>query len=64
MEETHLPAMVRRISIHAAEPQVPATAAFGIEMASGKFKSYKSLGINRIPTEFFQNGVKHYLRRN
>jgi len=64
MEETHLPTMVRRISIHAAEPTMPATAAFGIEIASGKFKSYKSLGINRIPAELFQNGVKHYVRRH
>ena len=56
--------MVRRISIHTADPQVPATAAFGIEMAIGKFKSYKSLGIDRIQTELFKNGVKHYVRRH
>jgi hypothetical protein len=62
VEETHLPAMIRRISIHTAEPQVTATVAFGIEMAIGKFKSYKSLGIDRIPTELFQNGVKPYAR--
>jgi hypothetical protein len=56
--------MVRRISINTAEPQVPATVAFGIEMVIGKFKSYKALGIDRIPTELFQNGVKHYIRRH
>jgi len=64
VEETHLPAVVRRISIHIAEPQVAATVAFGIEMAIGKFKRYKSLGIDRIPTELFQNGVKHCVRRH
>lgn len=42
--------MFRRISIHRAEPQVPATVAFGIEMDIGKFKSYKALCIDRIPT--------------
>jgi len=33
-------------------------------MAIGKFKSYKTLGIHRIPTELFRNGVKHYFRKH
>jgi hypothetical protein len=45
---------VRQMEIHTAEPLVPEPSLVEVEIAIGKFKSYKSPGIDQIPTEFFK----------
>jgi hypothetical protein len=39
---------VRQMDIHTAEPLVPEPSLVEVEIATGKFKSYKSLGMIRF----------------
>jgi len=42
---------VRQTEIHTAEPLVPETSAFEVELAAEKLKSHKSPGTAQIPAE-------------
>jgi hypothetical protein len=44
---------VRQTEMHAAEPFVPVPSASEV---IGKFRSYKSPGVDQIPTELIQEG--------
>jgi hypothetical protein len=39
------------MDIHMAEPLIPEPSLVKVEIAIGKLKSYKSLGIDQIPAE-------------
>jgi hypothetical protein len=39
---------------HTAEPFVPEPSAFEVEVAVGKLKKYKSLGVDQIPEDLIQ----------
>jgi hypothetical protein len=43
-----------------AEPLVPETSAFEVEMAIVKLKSHKSPGIDQIPAELITAGVGQF----
>jgi hypothetical protein len=45
---------VRQTGMHTAEPFVPEHSASEVEVATGKLKSYKSPGVDRIPVEMFE----------
>jgi hypothetical protein len=47
---------VRQMDIHTAEPLVPEASLFEVEIAIGKFKSYKSPGTDHIPAELIKAG--------
>jgi hypothetical protein len=47
---------VRHMAIHTAEPLVPEPILVKVEIATGKLKSYKSLGIDQIPAELIKAG--------
>jgi hypothetical protein len=47
---------VRQIQIHTAEPLVPDSCPFDIEIAIAKLKKYKSPGSDKIPAELIQAG--------
>jgi hypothetical protein len=47
---------VKQAEIHTAEPLVPETSAFEVEMAIEKLKRYKSPGIDQIPAELIKAG--------
>jgi hypothetical protein len=47
---------VRRIEIHTAEPLVPDLSPFEVEIATTKFKNYKSPASVQIPAELIQAG--------
>jgi hypothetical protein len=47
---------VRQIDIHTAEPLVPKLSLVKVEIAIGKFKSYKSPGTDQIPAELNKAG--------
>ena len=47
---------VRQTEIHTAEPLVPESCAFEVEMASVKLKRQKSPGIDHIPAELIKAG--------
>jgi len=49
---------VRQTEIHTAEPLVPETSAFELELAVEKLNSQKSPGIDQIPSELIKVGVK------
>jgi hypothetical protein len=40
--------------MHTAEPFVPEPSASEVESATGKFKSYKSPGVDQTPAEFIE----------
>jgi hypothetical protein len=42
--------------MHTGEPFIPEPSAFGVEIAIGKLKRYKSPVIYQIPTELVQTG--------
>jgi hypothetical protein len=42
--------------MHTAEPFVPEPSASEVEVAIGKLKRYKSLGIDQIPAELIEAG--------
>jgi hypothetical protein len=50
--------------IHTAEPSVPETSVFEVELAVEKLKSHKSPGIDQIPVELNKAGGRtiHYER--
>jgi hypothetical protein len=45
---------VRQMDIHTAEPFVPEPRLLEVEIAIGKFKSFKSPGSEQIPAEFIK----------
>jgi hypothetical protein len=45
-----------QVEIHTAEPLVPESSAFEVELAIEKLKSHKSPGINQIPAELIKSG--------
>ena len=47
---------VRRTEIHTAEPIVPETSAFEVELAIKKLKCKNSLSIDHIPAELMNEG--------
>jgi len=47
---------VRQTEIHTAEPLVPESSSFEVEIAIEKLKSYKSPGIDEILAELIQIG--------
>jgi hypothetical protein len=47
---------VRQVDIHTAEPLVPEPSLVEVEIATGKLKSYKSLGTDQIPAELIKAG--------
>jgi hypothetical protein len=47
---------VRQIEIHTAEPLVPDTSPFEVEIAITKLKRYKSPGSDKILAELIQAG--------
>jgi hypothetical protein len=47
---------VRQTEMHTAEPFVPDPSASEVEVAIGKLKRYKSLGVDQIPAELIQAG--------
>jgi hypothetical protein len=47
---------VRQIEIHTAEPLVPDTRPFAVEIVIAKVKRYKSPGGVQIPAEHIQSG--------
>ena len=47
---------VGQAEIHTAEPLVPEPSAFEVELAIGKLKSHKLLGIDEIPAELIKAG--------
>jgi hypothetical protein len=54
---------VKQKDIQTAEPLVPEPSLVEVEIAIGKFKSYKSLDIDQIPAELIKvgGGVKSYV---
>jgi hypothetical protein len=44
------------MDIHTAEPLVPEPSLVELEIATGKLKSYKSRGTDRIPAELIKGG--------
>jgi hypothetical protein len=51
------------MDIHTAEPLVLEASLVEVEVAVGKLKSCKSLGIDQISAELIKAGVKHYILR-
>ena len=49
---------VRQREIHTAEPLVPETSVFGVELVIKTMISHKSPGINQIPAKLFKAGCK------
>ena len=49
---------VRQTEIHTAEPLVPESSAFEVELANEKVKSYISPGIDQIPADLIKAGGK------
>jgi len=47
---------VRHIEVHTAEPLVPETSAYELQLPIEKIKSHKPPGINQIPSEPFKAG--------
>jgi hypothetical protein len=47
---------IRQIEIHTAEPVVPDTSHFVVEIAVSKSKKYKSPSTDQIPAELIQAG--------
>jgi len=47
---------VRQREIRTADPQVPETSAFDVEMAIEKLKGHKSPGIDQIPAKLIKAG--------
>jgi hypothetical protein len=47
---------VRQTEVHMAEPLVPETSAFEVEMAIEKLKRHKSPGIDQSPAELIKAG--------
>jgi len=41
--------------MHTAESLVPEPSSFGVEIATGKLKTYKSPGTDHIPAEMIQD---------
>jgi hypothetical protein len=50
---------VRQMDIHTAEPLVPESSLFEVEIAIGKLKSYKSPGTDHIAAELIKAGVQN-----
>jgi hypothetical protein len=55
IHEVHV---VRQMDIHAAEPLLPESNLFEVEIAIGKLKSYKSPGTDQIPSILIKAGVE------
>jgi hypothetical protein len=51
---------VMQMDIHTAEPLVPEPSLVEVEIAIGKFKSYKSTGTDQIPAELIKAGGETY----
>ena len=49
---------VGQAETHTAEPLVPETSAFEVELAIDKLKSHKSPGNDQIPAEMIKAGVR------
>jgi hypothetical protein len=55
----------RQIEIHTAEPLVPYTSPFEVEIAIANLKSFKWLGSDQIPAELIQAGGEIFgIRKN
>jgi hypothetical protein len=52
---------VRQAEIHTAEPLVPESSAFEVELAVAKLKSHKSPGIDQIAAELIKAGGRTIL---
>jgi len=55
---------VKYTEIHTAEPPVPETSAFAVELAIEKLKSHKSPGIDQIPKELIKAGGRTICSEN
>ena len=51
---------VRQTEINTAEPLVPESSAFEVELAIEKLKSHKSPGIDQIPAELIKAGGRTF----
>jgi hypothetical protein len=51
---------VRQIEIHRAEPLVPDSSPFEVEIATAKLNRYKSPGNDQIPAELIHAGGRNY----
>ena len=49
---------IKHTVIHTAEPLVPESSAFEVELAIEKLKSHKSPGIDQIPAELIRAGCR------
>ena len=57
---------VRQTEIHTTEPLVPEPSASDVELATGKLKSQKSPGIDRVPAELINEGgriIRHEIHK-
>jgi hypothetical protein len=52
----HKASDLMQIEVHTAEPLVPESSSFDVDVAIAKFKKYKSPGCNQIPAELIQAG--------
>jgi hypothetical protein len=49
--------------MHTAQPIVPKPSASEVDFAVGKLKSYKSPGVEQIPSEIFRQEGKYCVRK-
>jgi hypothetical protein len=54
---------IRQMEKYTAEPLVPDPSHFEVEIATAKFKKYKSPGSDQIPADRFKQEMKHYILR-
>jgi hypothetical protein len=57
----HGAGVVRQTEVHTSDPFVPESSACKFEVAIGKLRSYRSLGIGQIPAELIQAGEETLL---
>ena len=51
---------VRQTEIHTAEPLVPGSSAFEVEMAIEKLKRHKTPGVDQTPAELIKDVVEQF----
>jgi hypothetical protein len=52
-----------QVEIHTAEPLVPESSAFEVDLAFEKIKSHKSPGVDQIPAELIKAGLGQFALR-